>query len=159
MMWESAVGESPQLAIEVVCRDFAFQGFNMKAIENRKGEDRLRPVDRGRKELHLQELNMDGLGILTLANCESMVRDTISINNTKNSFLGRNVAVRARFPMVTKWDEIAKSLEIDRLKEMAIPLLNMVERSMLMGRKHAPRTQLWGAKAMLTLIESLPSMT
>ena len=132
MMWKSAVGELTQLTIEVVCRDFALQGFNVKAIKNREGEDHLRPVNGGRKELHIQELNVHGLGRLTLANCESMVCDTISINNTENSFLGRNVAVWARLPMATKWDEIAKSLEIDRLKEIAIPLLNMMERSRLM---------------------------
>ena len=101
-MWESAVGESAQLIIEVVCRDFALQGFNVKAIKNREGEDCLRAVHGGRKELHVQELKMERLGIHTLADFESMVCDTISIDHTEYSLPWGNAAMWAGLSMVAK---------------------------------------------------------
>jgi hypothetical protein len=87
-MRKPAICKSSQLAKEVVCRDFAFKRFNVKSIQDREGENSFRVINCCRKEVHVQQLIVQGLGIRTLTDADSLMGYSKSIHNAKNDVIG-----------------------------------------------------------------------
>ena len=155
-VWEAIVCESSQLAVETVCRRFAFQWFNAISIKDRKREHCLRPLHCWREEIHLEQLDIKWCSILTQARLNPVLSDAQSIDNTKLMciFAGHIIVCRASMTSMSKMEHKAKFPKRGGLEEFTIPLFYEMKWWMLVGGNDALSTKLWMGKAMDTAILS-----
>jgi hypothetical protein len=128
-MRKKTISKSSELIVKVHSRCFAFQIVHVKVVQEGEGKDRFRSVNRGRIKAHAEELEIKGLGILTGAESEAMLKDTCTINSAENKVLrSMRFISRTRAAIMSKVNDVSKTKKGGWGKELAIPKLNSMKR-------------------------------
>jgi hypothetical protein len=111
-MRKKTISKSSKLVIEVHSRGLAFQIVHVEVVQEREGKDCFRSLYGGRIKAHTEKLEIEGLGILTRAESESMLEDTCTIYSAKDDvFWSIRFITRTRAAMMSKVDNVSKITE------------------------------------------------